>query len=105
MRLKLEEEYTQNTKNHEEEVQLRLQFEAKLNEMHGQFRDLASDHRRATIDLAEAKEVKEVQAIQLVEWQEKVQLLEQEQGKKINRIEALKESNESLKRDLQIKSG
>jgi hypothetical protein len=31
MRLKIEEEYTQNTKNHEEEVQLRLQFEAKLN--------------------------------------------------------------------------
>tara|TARA_B110000305_G_C19115285_1_gene481735 strand:- start:456 stop:656 length:201 start_codon:yes stop_codon:yes gene_type:complete len=41
----------------------------------------------------------------LEEWQEKVQHLEQELGKKINRIETLIESNESLKRDLQIKSG
>lgn len=29
--MKLEEEYMQNTKNHEEEVQLRLKFESKLN--------------------------------------------------------------------------
>ena len=32
--MKLEEEYMQNTKNHEEEVQLRLKFESKLNQMH-----------------------------------------------------------------------
>jgi hypothetical protein len=31
LRMKLEEEYMQNTKNHEEEVQLRLKFESKLN--------------------------------------------------------------------------
>lgn len=36
LRLKLEEEYMQNTKNHEEEVQLRLKFESKLNSMHSQ---------------------------------------------------------------------
>ena len=34
LRLRLEEEYMQNTKNHEEEVQLRLKFESKLNMMH-----------------------------------------------------------------------
>ena len=34
LRLKLEEEFVQNSKNHEEEVQLRLKFEAKLNNMH-----------------------------------------------------------------------
>jgi hypothetical protein len=34
LRMKLEEEYMQNTKNHEEEVQLRLKFESKLNQMH-----------------------------------------------------------------------
>ena len=40
MRLKLEEEYLQNTKNHEEEVQLRLKFESKLNDMHSKHREL-----------------------------------------------------------------
>ena len=73
--------------------------------MHGEFRNLTSEHRRAVLDLAEAKEIKEKQAVQLEEWQEKVQLLEQDLGKKINRIETLKENNDSLKRDLQIKSG
>lgn len=56
MRLKLEEEYTQNTKNHEEEVQLRLKFEAKLNEMHGACRDLTTKLNRSERDLGEAKE-------------------------------------------------
>jgi len=51
MRMKLETEYTQNTKNHEEEVQLRLQFEAKLNKMHGQNRDLNGRYTRAATDL------------------------------------------------------
>lgn len=32
MRLKIEEEFFQNNKNHEEEVELRLKFEKKLNE-------------------------------------------------------------------------
>ena len=39
-KLKLEEEYLQNTRNHEEEVQLRMKFEQKLNKMHSDFRDL-----------------------------------------------------------------
>ena len=55
MRLKLEEEYTQNTKNHEEEVQLRLKFEAKLNEMHGNYRDVNTKYKRSQIDLKEAQ--------------------------------------------------
>lgn len=46
MRLKLEEDYTQNTKNHEEEVQLRLKFESKLNNMHSAHRDLESKYKR-----------------------------------------------------------
>ena len=56
MRLKLEEEYTQNTKNHEEEVQLRLKFEAKLNEMHGACRDLRTKLARSERDLREAQD-------------------------------------------------
>jgi hypothetical protein len=46
MRQKLEEEYMQNTKNHEEEVQLRLKFESKLNNMHSAHRDLESKYKR-----------------------------------------------------------
>jgi hypothetical protein len=52
MRLKLEEDYLQNTKNHEEEVQLRLKFESKLNNMHSAHRDLESKYKRVLSDLA-----------------------------------------------------
>jgi hypothetical protein len=34
MRVKLEEEYAENSKNHEDEVKLRMKFEQKLNLMH-----------------------------------------------------------------------
>ena len=54
MRLKLEEDYTQNTKNHEEEVQLRLKFESKLNNMHSAHRDLESKYKRVMTDLSNA---------------------------------------------------
>jgi hypothetical protein len=50
MRLKLEEDYLQNTKNHEEEVQLRLKFESKLNNMHSAHRDLESKYKRVLND-------------------------------------------------------
>ena len=46
LRLKLEEEYMQNSKNHEEEVQLRLKFESKLNTMHSVHRDLETRFKR-----------------------------------------------------------
>ena len=38
MRLKLEEEYAKNNDNHEEEVQLRLKFEGKLNNLNRDMR-------------------------------------------------------------------
>lgn len=37
----------QNSKNHEEEVQLRLKFESKLNNMHSLHRDLETKYNRA----------------------------------------------------------
>ena len=37
--MKLETEFAENQKNHEEEVQLRLKFEGKLNDMHGYLRE------------------------------------------------------------------
>ena len=54
LRLKLEEEYMQNSKNHEEEVQLRLKFESKLNSMHSLHRELEIKHKRLGIDLGVA---------------------------------------------------
>lgn len=55
LRLKLEEEYMQNSKNHEEEVQLRLKFESKLNSMHSMHRELDIKHKRVLQELAGAQ--------------------------------------------------
>ena len=54
LRLKLEEEYMQNSKNHEEEVQLRLKFESKLNSMHSMHRELEIKHKRLQQEHANA---------------------------------------------------
>jgi hypothetical protein len=54
LRQKLEEDFAQNTKNHEEEVQLRLKFESKLNNMHSAHRELESKYKTALIELANA---------------------------------------------------
>ena len=40
----------QNSKNHEEEVQLRLKFESKLNSMHSIHRELEIKHKRLISD-------------------------------------------------------
>ena len=50
-RMKLQEDFDTNHKNHEEEVALRLKFESKLNQMHAQYRDLDSRYRRIISDL------------------------------------------------------
>lgn len=39
------------TKSHEEEVQLRLQFESKLNSLHALHRDVKAKYSRATEDI------------------------------------------------------
>jgi hypothetical protein len=57
MRLKLEDEYAQNSKNHEEEVQLRLKFEAKLNAMQSDYRELKTKYVRCVKDLDMATEL------------------------------------------------
>lgn len=56
----MEEEIQQNTKNHEEEVQLRLKFESKLNNMHSAHRDLETKYKRTRQDLAKAVEERAV---------------------------------------------
>lgn len=55
LRLKLEEEYMQNSKNHEEEVQLRLKFESKLNSMHSKHRELEIKYKRLQSDMSTAE--------------------------------------------------
>jgi len=72
MRLKLEEEYTQNTKNHEEEVQLRLKFEAKLNGMHSKHRELNTKYDRAVKDLASVASIKDKQQVVIEDMNNKI---------------------------------
>jgi hypothetical protein len=62
LRLRLEEEYMQNSKNHEEEVQLRLKFESKLNSMHGQIREADIQFNRCKEELENFKKKNELQA-------------------------------------------
>ena len=57
LRLRLEEEFNQNTKNHEEEVQLRLKFESKLNFMHTQQRETDIKYKRAYDELQSSKQL------------------------------------------------
>lgn len=51
LRIKLQEEIYKNIKSHEEEVQLRLQFESKLNGLHSLHRDLQAKYERALEDI------------------------------------------------------
>ena len=71
LRLKLEEEYMQNNKNHEEEVALRLKFENKFNVMHQKMRVLEQKHERTLIEVNTC-----YQAIKKLETENKVQLVD-----------------------------
>ena len=51
LRMKLEGEYMQNNKNHEEEVKLRLKFEGKFNIMQAEHRELEIRHDRTVKEL------------------------------------------------------
>jgi hypothetical protein len=51
MNEKLKEDMAILNKNHEEEVQLRLQFESKLNSLHALHRDVKAKYQRATEDI------------------------------------------------------
>ena len=71
MRLRLEEEYMQNTKMHEEEVKLRLKFEAKLNILYGDHRQLQITHDRGVSDLKIARaEIQKLEATILAKTEE-----------------------------------
>lgn len=104
MRLKLEEEYMQNTKNHEEEVQLRLKFESKLNNMHSAHRDLDTKFKRTKADLVVALDEKNLYLEQLNEKIEEITTLKTKNTELNSQVGNYKERLESYVRDLQIKS-
>ena len=45
----------QHTKNHEEEVKLRLKYEGKFNTMHDTHRELTIQHERTLVELRTAQ--------------------------------------------------
>ena len=110
MRTKLEEELLQNSKNHEEEVQLRLKFESKLNNMHSIHRDLGTKYRRALLDIETLQNTNELlnsKKLEIIEQlnkmkaeyaeqntkmaydREKILALERENGIKIDQVNDL----------------
>jgi chromosome segregation ATPase len=104
LRLKLEEEYMQNTKNHEEEVQLRLKFESKLNNMHSAHRDLETKFKRTRQDLMKALDEKEHYHGQVSSKNDEITELKTTNTEQSSIITSLKEKVEALQRDLGIKS-
>ena len=103
MRLKLEEDYTQNTKNHEEEVQLRLKFESKLNNMHSAHRDLESKYKRVLSDLTNAQKQIKMLNDKLQQKTDDVTNLKTIQAENETNIAQYKEEIESQRRELAIK--
>ena len=105
VRSKLEEELLQNNiSREEEEVQLRLKFESKLNNMHFINRDLNSKYRRALLDIEtlqntnELLNSKKIESVELynqmkTEYEEQIAIIKHDKKK----IEALEFENNSLK--------
>jgi hypothetical protein len=55
----------EKTKTHEQEVQLRLQFEAKLNSLHALHRDLTAKYNRAVEDIFNLETLNKDQSAQI----------------------------------------
>lgn len=104
MRLNLEEEYTQNTKNHEEEVQLRLKFEAKLNSMHSKHRELNTKYSRSVKDLESVTAIKEQQQVDIDEKDNTITDLRKELVAKVSIISHQQEKQQGLQREIDIKA-
>ena len=86
MRLKLEEEFVQNSRNHEEEVQLRLKFESKLNNMHSVHRDLESKYKRALNELAIVQNTNEQLSTKTSHQTEEITMLKAAKAENESRI-------------------
>ena len=104
MRMKLEEDYTQNTKNHEEEVQLRLKFESKLNNMHSAHRDLETRYKRVMTDLVNAQKTNKMQNEKLMEKNEAEIKLKTTEAENLTEISQKREELDSARRELSVKN-
>jgi chromosome segregation ATPase len=104
MRLKLEEEYSQNTKNHEEEVQLRLKFESKLNNMHSDYRELNTKYKRSVKDLNISLELNKKNAVEITKKDTVITEVQKEIVSQKTQITNFREKISSLQRELEIKA-
>jgi hypothetical protein len=102
--MKLEEDYAQNTKNHEEEVQLRLKFESKLNNMHSAHRDLESKYRRVLTDLANSNKRVSMLDAKLIDRNNEVTELKTCKAEYESTMSQDKEEIAQTKRELVIRS-
>lgn len=103
IRLKLEEELLQNSKNHEEEVQLRLKFESKLNNMHSIHRDLGTKYRRALLDIETLQNTNELLNSKKLEILEEFNKLKAEHAEQNTKMAYDREKIIALERENQIK--
>lgn len=103
LRLKLEEEYMQNSKNHEEEVQLRLKFESKLNSMHSIHRELEIKHKRLMTDYGTAENTISKHEGTIKEQSNKIIQLTTTNDEQASRIKMLEERRDALDRELILK--
>jgi hypothetical protein len=104
LRLKLEEEYMQNSKNHEEEVQLRLKFESKLNSMHSMHRELEIKHKRLEQDLQTAEDLIEKHEATMKSQGLLIIQLKTTCDEQSTRIKMLEERRDALEREMLIKA-
>eukprot|EP00347_Sterkiella_histriomuscorum_P012772 403367281 len=104
LRLKLEEEYMQNSKNHEEEVQLRLKFESKLNSMHSMHRELEIKHKRLQIDLATAQNLIQRHEKLIEEQATDIIHLKVIKAENENKIHLLEEKKATMEREVNLKN-
>lgn len=100
LRLKLEEEYMQNTKNHEDEVKLRLKFEGKFNKMHAEHRELEIKHNRTVQELKSAIEAKEKGELQINENSEELISLKNLRAEHESKIASLAEFKQQAERQI-----
>ena len=103
MRLKLEEDFTLNNKNHEEEVQLRLKFESKLNNMHSAHRDLETRYKRVLQDLTLTQNNTKVLNEKLMANNDEILALKTTDAENESIINSQSEQLDSFRRDAMIK--
>jgi hypothetical protein len=104
LRLKLEEEYMQNSKNHEEEVQLRLKFESKLNSMHSLHRELEMKYKRVQSELFMSNERLANMEITLAETTKELALTKTLKVELETDLGVTKEKLVNVERDLHLKN-